>query len=171
MEAEREPVPPVLVLGLGNPLLADDGLGLELLEALRGAFEGDERVELVDGGTQGLALLGRLAGRHALLLLDAVSRGGPPGSVHMLLEPWRAPVPRPPGPAGAHGANASELLAAALLTGSLPASTVLVGLEPGRLSTAIGLSPAVREAMPRAATLAGRVLRRMLAGEVPSCTS
>ena len=76
---------PVLVLGLGNLLLGDDAAGLRLLAAVEreGARWGDS-VEFVDGGTQGLALLGQLSGRRAAVFLDAVGVGAAPGMVHVL---------------------------------------------------------------------------------------
>ena len=82
--ADRETRAPVLVLGLGNLLLQDDGVGLKLLEAVSDSEPFGEEVEFVDGGTQGLALLGYLGGRKLTLILDAVGLGQAPGTVHML---------------------------------------------------------------------------------------
>ena len=71
---------PILVLGVGNALLRDDGVGLRLLSDLsREGLAWDGEVEFLDGGTQGLALLDRIAGRHALLILDAVKLGAARG--------------------------------------------------------------------------------------------
>ena len=151
--------PPVLVLGLGNLLLADDAVGLELLERLAHELPADARVELVDGGTQGLALLGPLAGRRAALLLDAVALGAPAGTVHALggLGRRRAPHAR-----GAHEGGAPSLLAAAALTGDLPDEVELVGVEPLELETRIGLSPPVRDALPAALASARERLAALL---------
>ena len=71
---------PLLVLGLGNTLLGDDGLGPALIEQL--SQEEDrwkDRIEFVDGGTQGLALLGHLSGREVIIIVDALATGAPPG--------------------------------------------------------------------------------------------
>ena len=160
----------VLVLGLGNRLLGDDASGLELTALLRELFEDDPRVEFVDGGTQGLALLGRLDGLRALLVLDAFAGGDPPGTVRCIEEPLEAARARP---AVAHGSSASELLAAASLLGRLPAEVALVGIEPATLRTRVGLSPRVRDALPLALEVAAARLERMLApcaAEAP-CTS
>ena len=77
------PEAPILVLGIGNTLLMDDGVGVLLVEEFRclSSLPADE-VEFLDGGTQGLALLGRMAGRRALVILDAVNLGATPGTVH-----------------------------------------------------------------------------------------
>ena len=162
--------PPVLVLGVGNLLLADDGLGLELLERLRLAHGDDERVEFVDGGTQGLALLPVLAGRRAALLLDAVALGGPAGSLHVLGD--LADRPAPSG-RGAHEGGAGGLLAAARLLGDLPREVELVGVEPSEIATRISLSDPVRAALPAAVHAARQRLQGLLARLVEGmpCTS
>jgi hydrogenase maturation protease len=155
-----EDIAPVLVLGLGNLLLRDDGVGLELLrrlESLRPSAV-DPRVEYLDGGTQGVALLGRLTGRSALLVLDAVSLGAPPGEVMTV----RDPLEHPDGQhGGAHGANASGLLASAQLLGDLPPLTIVVGVSPAELATGIGLSEPVRRALPDAMATAEQVLAEL----------
>ena len=79
----RQNPPPILVLGLGNVLLQDDGVGPALLGLLETLHGKDDRVQFVDGGTQGLALLGYLSDRQAVLILDAVALGAEPGSVHV----------------------------------------------------------------------------------------
>jgi hydrogenase maturation protease len=141
----------VLVLGLGNLLLSDDGLGLRLLRELATKGSG---AEFLDGGTQGLALLSYLANRSALIILDAVALGAPPGTVHMLqgetISAHHAVT--------AHGSNALELLAAARLLGDLPPSVTIIGIEPACLRTGIGLSPTVEAAIPEALSRALTVL-------------
>jgi len=84
IDGSVETVAPVVVLGIGNSLLSDDGAGLVLLEQVRGSDSWPERVEWVDGGTQGIALLGVLSQRRAAVILDAVQLGSPPGTVHVL---------------------------------------------------------------------------------------
>ena len=150
---------PVLVLALGNLLLEDDGIGIELLRGVEAAGD-DARVEFVDGGTQGIALGAALAGREAVLLLDAVRLGAAPGTVHHLREPLRCAPPRGD---SAHGANAGELLATAALLGDLPARVEVLGIEPASTRTGIGLSPQVAAAVPTAVRAATEILAAMLA--------
>ena len=141
---------PVLVLGLGNMLLSDDGVGPALLEQLaKLESRWDGQVEFLDGGTQGLALLGHLSGRRALIIVDALKTGAPPGTVHRLTLPELRELS--PGRASSgHESNAGELLAAAQLLDELPEQLFVVGVEPEKTTTGFGLSPAVQEALPSA---------------------
>jgi hydrogenase maturation protease len=151
---------PVLVLGLGNRLLSDDGVGPLLVDAMSGEGEAAAGVEFVDGGTQGLMLLSRIGGRTALLILDAVALGAPPGTVHVLDGP--AVLESGSAAGTAHEANAGELLRAAALLGELPPRVAVVGIEPAELRTGVGLSEAVTGALPAALQTIREVLRDML---------
>ncbi|MBI2839136.1 MAG: hydrogenase maturation protease [Acidobacteria bacterium] len=145
---------PLLVLGLGNPLLRDDGVGLRVLaEVERAAACGDGSVEFIDGGTQGLALLGLLADRHALVILDALRLGAAPGTVHVL-RGQRALDAAPGRGLSAHEGNAGDLLRAAALTGDLPANVAVIGVEPELIETRIGLTTSVEQAVAKAAAIA-----------------
>jgi hydrogenase maturation protease len=154
----------VLLLGVGNPLLGDDGVGLALLEELTAVPE--PGVEYVDGGTQGLALLGRIAGKRALLIVDAVKTGAAPGTVHAL-QGTAAMERAGRGATTAHETNAGELLAAAALLGVAPAEIAIVGVEPERLQIGMGLTDAVRRALPEAAARARCVIAEMAGSASP----
>jgi hydrogenase maturation protease len=148
----------VLVLGLGNPLLGDDGVGLRLLEELsRDARRWRGVVELVDGGTQGLALLGWVSRRPAVVVLDAIELGADPGTVHVLRADDLARL-RASRSGTAHEGGALELLAMARLLGEAPGEVMVVGVEPGVVGTGIGLTPAVEQALGRAVEQARAVV-------------
>jgi hydrogenase maturation protease len=131
-------------------LLSDDGVGPVLLQELANTenrWRGE--VEFLDGGTQGLALLGRLSGRRALIIVDALRKGEAPGTIYRLTLPELREVT--PGRASSgHESNAGELLAAAELLGELPDRLFVVGVEPEKITTGVGLSTAVQEALPEA---------------------
>lgn len=76
MNAQR-----VVVMGLGNLLWADEGFGIRVAERLYARYHWPEEVEIVDGGTQGLNLLGYVEQASHLLLLDAIDYGLAPGSL------------------------------------------------------------------------------------------
>jgi len=149
------PKPSVLVLGVGNALLGDDGAGLLVLAELeRDADKWGNEVEFLDGGTQGLALLDRIASRRALLVLDAVALGAEPGTVHVL-RGWKHAGSRA---STAHESNVAELLQASTLLGECPEHVTVIGIEPGRIETGIGVSDAVAHAVGEAVEAARREL-------------
>jgi hydrogenase maturation protease len=151
-----------LVLGLGNILLGDDGVGPALLQEVHALYTGDPAVECIDGGTQGMALLGYLAGREALIILDAFASGKNAGDVSVLEGPelLACGVARS---TTAHEGNAGELLAAAQLLDELPQRVFLIGVEPERVRTELGLSPRVASALPAALLKTRAVVDRVLA--------
>jgi hydrogenase maturation protease len=129
------PKPPVLVLGVGKALLGDGGAGLLVLaESERDAARWGGQVEFLDGGSQGLALLDRIAGRRASLVLDAVALGTEPGTVHVLRR-WKHAGERA---FTAHESNVAELLQASTLPGECPEQVTVIGIEPARIETRIG---------------------------------
>jgi hydrogenase maturation protease len=150
--------PPTAVLGLGNPLLADDGAGLVMLERLQDCDDWPEWLEFVDGGTWGLSLLPLLEDVDRLLILDAVRTGEAPGTV---VRGESDQVPRwYAHPVSPHQVDLREVLGAATLLNVVPTTLVVVGIEP--LTTEglhIGLSAVVDGAVEAAVTEAARVLR------------
>jgi hydrogenase maturation protease len=154
---------PILVLGLGNLLLGDDGLGLELLaEMSKNAVLWGNQVAFVDGGTQGMMLLEEVSGRPAVLILDAVDRGAAPGTVHALRNSGVTEC-RVSRSTTAHEGNAGELLAAAALLGASPLEVAVVGVQPARIATGIGLSETVQESLRPALLQAQSILSEMIA--------
>jgi len=154
---------PILVLGVGNILLHDDGFGPSLLGDLASQYKDTEGlVEFMDGGTQGLALLGRIADRKALVILDAVSTGHQPGSVCVLegQEVLRFATARS---TTAHEGNAGELLATAAFLGELPEKCYIIGVEPKSLKTGVGLSRDVHRSVREALDSAREILDSLLA--------
>jgi hydrogenase maturation protease len=137
---------PTIVLGLGNPLMGDDGAGLAALEALRGGYEFGEDVQLEDGGALGLALLPLVEDAGSLLVLDAVRFGGRPGTT-VVRE--GAAVPRCFSmKLSPHQTGFRETLALAGLRGKLPQRFALVGVEVAGAEYAEPLSLDVRCALP-----------------------
>lgn len=146
-----EPRGGTVVLGLGNPIMGDDGIGLALLDRLRGDWEGTPGVHLVDGGTWGMMLLPVIEEAERLMLLDAINIAGEPGTP-VLLE--REDLPRYLGvKLSTHQIDLREVLALAEFRGTLPAETVAVGLQPGVVDMTTELSGPVAANLGRAADL------------------
>lgn len=131
-----------VVIGLGNPLMGDDGLGLAALAALRSAWELAPDVELVDGGTWGMNLLPVIEDAQRIILLDAIDTGAVPGTP-VVVERGRLPryLATKISP---HEVDLRDVLALAELRGTLPDRTVAIGLQPGRVALSTELSDVVR---------------------------
>lgn len=142
---------PVLVLGIGNILLGDEGVGVRAVEALAAATRHGRPlphdVRIVDGGTLGLDLLPLVEEARALLLVDAIDAGRDPGTVLVL----RGPELTAQLSAGVsvHQVGIGDLVAVARLRGTLPERTTLMGLQPAQVDVGIELSPTVAAALPK----------------------
>jgi len=137
---------PVLVLGVGNLLVGDEGVGVHVIQALQEETL-PEHVHLLDGGTGGFHLLGHLGGYPRVILVDATRDGSPPGTVADFTP--RLPSDFPPS-LGAHDIGLKDLISAMALTGPLPEMTVVTvsieELKPMEMT----LSPEVEAAVPGA---------------------
>jgi len=155
------PSPRVLVLGLGNPLLGDDGAGLRMLEGVEAAGPWPANVRLVDGGTWGMSLLPDIIDAERLLVLDAVRTGRVPGEV---VRGEDDAVPRwYSHPVSPHQVDLREVLWAAELLEAMPAPLVVVGIEPDSTDDLhVGLTPRVEAAIDRAVAEGVRVLRELV---------
>lgn len=133
---------PIVVLGLGNMLMADDGIGLAALTRLQDEWFVPPDVDLVDGGTWGMNLLPIIEGTDRLLVLDAIDHGREPGT---LLRLENDDVPRfLATKLSPHQIDLREVLALAQLRGTIPAELVAVGLQPEKIEMSTELSPAVQ---------------------------
>ena len=134
----------VLVAGIGNIFLGDDGFGVEVAQRLAAAAL-PPGVEVLDVGIRGLHLAYRLLDGYDLVIaVDAVARGGAPGTVY-LLEPDElgTGAARPE----AHGMDLESVFAMVRALGGTPGRVLVVGCEPADLGEHIGLSPAVAQAV------------------------
>ncbi len=130
-----------LVIGLGNPLMGDDGVGVAALELLRDEWDLPQDVELVDGGTWGMNLLPLVESARHLILIDAIRSGTTPGTLTVL---ERRELPRYfSHKLSAHQIDLREVLGLAELRGVLPVDLVAVGIEPERVEMEMSLSPRV----------------------------
>jgi hydrogenase maturation protease len=147
MKMMSDPITPeAVVIGLGNPLMGDDGLGITALERLRDEWQFEPHVEFVDGGTWGMNLLPFVEGARHVIVLDAIHTGGPPGRY---IELQRDDLPRYfSTKISPHQIDFREVLALAELRGTLPQHIVAVGLEPKTVTMTTSLSDEVHEGLP-----------------------
>jgi hydrogenase maturation protease len=142
-----------LVVGIGNTLLRDEGVGIHVVLQLErqvadGRLAVPHGTRFADGGTLGLDLLPMIAGASILVLIDAVKLGRPSGSVSVLR--GDAIEGTLGGHVSPHQVGVADLVAAARLTGVMPKAASLVGIEPAEIEIGLDLTPAVEEAVPNA---------------------
>jgi len=136
----------VVVLGVGNVLMSDEGVGVHAVEALERAWELPEGVRCVDGGASTQELLGDLENLDQLIIVDAVSAGLEPGGVTRV---EGAAVPSVfTTRFSPHQTGISDLLATLKLVGRAPGSVVLFGVQPVRLTLDLELSAKVAARVP-----------------------
>jgi hydrogenase maturation protease len=153
-----------LVLGVGNILMQDEGVGVRAVEWLQAhcalpgnvgpddILSGDNAVTLLDGGTMGLDLLHYLQGLDHLLILDALEAGKVPGEMTTLTgEAVPAFLSMKISP---HQIGVQDLLATAQLLGYTPPEVVILGVQPAWLNVGLDMSPAVAAQVEPLARLA-----------------
>ncbi|MER5378803.1 hydrogenase maturation protease [Streptomyces sp. NPDC002688] len=171
--AEPDGTRRVLVAGVGNVFLQDDGFGVETVQRLAVRTpELPPGVELMDAGIRGVHLAYRLLeGYRTLVLVDIVSRGGPPGTLYTIDVGPEPPSARPePGPMDTHAMDPATVLALlhdlhAGAGGTLPEEVYVIGCEPRDTDEGMGLTPPVADAVEAAADLVLDLVRR--AASVP----
>lgn len=131
------------VLGIGNLLLRDEGVGVHAVRALGERYDFPPEVELIDGGTKGLDLLPFIEDRDDLLIVDAADFGAEPGTVKAVeggdikaFLDMKFSV---------HQIGVPDLLFAAALKGFAPSRICLVGIQPGLVETGLELTGPIKE--------------------------
>jgi hydrogenase maturation protease len=141
-----DPATPLLVLGLGNVLLTDDGVGPAAVVRLQDRYSTPDGVRVLDGGTLGLALLHYVEDCETLVIVDAVKADAVPGTlVRLTGDDVGAAVATRLSP---HQVGVADLLEGADLLGRKPPIIVLLGIVPESIELGFGLSPSVERAMP-----------------------
>jgi hydrogenase maturation protease len=136
-----------LVLGIGNLLIGDEGVGCRTVTELARRYTLPQSVECVDGGTAGFELLTMIDGKEHLILIDALRNDQQPGTVVMVEGEHvpRAFLAR----TTPHQLGICDVLAAAQLSDTMPRHLTLYGIEPKQLEVGIGLSPEVEAGMEK----------------------
>ena len=141
----------IVILGIGNLLKGDDGVGVRVIEALT-LRDLPPDVELIDGGTGGPTLMVHFDGARALVIVDAVNLDAPPGTVRAFgLQDIRSTADAP-APFSLHDLGILSMLELARRLDRLPKVVRIVGIQPDRFDLGDRLTPAVAAAVPQAVT-------------------
>ncbi len=133
-----------LVLGLGNLVHTDDGVGVHAIRELQSDPRVPHDVVLLDGGTLGMALLSHISGVRRLLVIDAMDVGEPSGT---LLRFEGASLRGLPGKASVHQLGFADLMVALQLLGESPGEIVVLGVQPESTDWRAELTPPVAKAL------------------------
>ena len=136
---------PRLVLGIGNILMGDEGVGVRVIEAMQSA-DWPPDVELVDGGTAGADLIDVMSDRQTLIVIDAVDADVPPGTV-VRLTPDELASSNEPG-ISLHEIGLLETLAMTRQLGTAPEEIIILGIQPKRIHPSTELSEELRAVVP-----------------------
>jgi hydrogenase maturation protease len=153
---QRVHAPGTVIIGLGNPLRGDDGVGVRVAQVLAmQALPGD--VEVVDGGTQGLGIVNLMEGRQRVILVDAANVGRAPGEF-VLFRLDEVGLLGDDHSISIHSAGLRDALLLAQALQILPDEVLIVGIQPAHLEWDGGLSPEVEAVIPQ---IAGTILREI----------
>jgi hydrogenase maturation protease len=131
----------ITVLGLGNILLRDEGVGVHAIEELRKAYDFPENVEIIDGGTMGLDLLPFIEDADKLLIVDAVNLKKAPGTIAIIED---SDIPAfVSTKLSIHQIGLPDVIYALKLMDLTPPRMTLIGIQPESLETGLGMSGAI----------------------------
>lgn len=140
-----------LVLGIGNTLLGDEGIGVHAVRYLADNDALPEPVSYLDGGTLSFTLAGPLGEAQHLVVIDAAELGAPPGRVAVFEDDELERYLRRTRGRSVHEVSLLDLLSVASLTDTLPQRLALVGVQPQEVDWADGLSAPLTRALPEIA--------------------
>jgi hydrogenase maturation protease len=137
----------VVVLGVGNILLSDEGIGVHAVNALAERYEMPREVEVIDGGTSAMDCLDQIAEADLLLIADCVRGGRAPGALIRLddrkLQAFFRTKISP------HQVGLCDVLATLVLHDIAPKRTVLIGAEPKSFAVGLEPTPELAAALPK----------------------
>jgi hydrogenase maturation protease len=154
VRSESDTLAPTVVLGVGNEIMRDDGVGNVVVRRLQEEELGPD-VELIEGAVGGLDLIFDLEGRERAIIVDAARMGLEPGAVRLVrreeIEERLVPL------ASLHSIGLHDVLELAELSG-VRAEITVVAVEPGEVLPGLGLTPAVEAAVPEMVRLVKQLL-------------
>lgn len=143
--------PRTLILGVGNILLRDEGFGVHVIKAMEGSAL-PKGSDLLDGGTAALDILNHITDYQRLIVIDAVRGGERPGSIYRFTPDDLTPESKLL--TSVHQIDLLDVLRMADALGCMPASVVIIGVEPKAIGVGLELSPELQARVSQVAELA-----------------
>lgn len=133
----------ITILGIGNTLFSDEGVGVHLLPLLEEQLKDYENIEIIEGLTDGMRLLGPVEDAENLIIIDAINAGVEPGTIIILVG---NEIPAYFGiKMSVHQMGFQEVLMAAKLRERYPKQIVMFGMQPASLKLGLQLTETVQE--------------------------
>ena len=151
-----------VILGIGNTLLQDEGIGIHLLNAVKEKYpcwQADFNIAMIDGGTLSFDLLNIIQSDQDLLVLDAVNLDKPPGTVYCLAAEEMDKFLSQPGKS-VHEVSLQDLFDMSRLTGHLPEKRALIGIQPATIDWGSELTQSVQQSIEEALVQVEHVLQQ-----------
>jgi hydrogenase maturation protease len=149
----------IVVLGVGNTLLSDEGIGVRAIEKLQLDYDLPAEVVIIDGGTTGMEMLDDLSNADHIIIIDAVRSGKAPASIVKLVGdqvPVFFKTKLSP-----HQIGLSDVLATLAFIGEQPGGVTVIGVEPVSLETGMALTPQVQAQLPEVLKLVTAELHQL----------
>jgi hydrogenase maturation protease len=149
----------IIVLGVGNILLSDEGIGVRAIEKLQQDYDLPPEVVIIDGGTTGMEMLEDLSNADHIVIIDAVRSGKAPATIIRLADeqvPVFFKTKLSP-----HQIGLSDVLATLEFIGEQPGGVTVFGVEPVSLETGMALTPQVEARLPALLELVATELREL----------
>ena len=148
----------IVLIGVGNILLTDEGLGVHVVKDLKESFAFTPAITIIDGGTMGMELLTYMRGMKKILLVDAINGGEPPGTVyefpHKELEQYFTEH------ISVHEVGMQDILRIRAIQEEPLEDAVVIGVEPESLEIGFEPSEVVQQALPEVKDRVLNVLRQ-----------
>ncbi|MBL4953848.1 HyaD/HybD family hydrogenase maturation endopeptidase [Neobacillus sp. OS1-32] len=141
--ANKERIKKITILGIGNTLFSDEGVGIHLLPLLEEKYKDDDLIDIIEGQTDGMKLLGPVEDAENLIIIDAINAGKEGGSIIRL---EGEEIPAYFGiKMSIHQMGFQEVLFAAKLRERYPKQVVMLGMQPSSLELGVGLTKTNQE--------------------------
>jgi hydrogenase maturation protease len=150
----------VLVLGIGNTLLSDEGAGVHAVRQLQAAADSCAGIDYLDGGTLSFTLAGPIEETDAVVVIDAADFGAEAGAVRVFEGEAMDDFVGAARKRSVHEIGLCDLMAVAALAGRLPEKRALIGIQPRELGWGESPSPPVAAGISRACDQALELIKR-----------
>lgn len=150
----------ILVLGIGNTLLTDEGVGIVALRELEVQYGAREDMEFLDGGTLSFTLAVPISECDALLVIDAAELSAAPGTVRSFEGEAMDAFLGANCKSSVHEVGLLDLMSISRLTGHWPQRRALIGVQPALIEWGESLSPLVAASLPEIGTTAAKIIER-----------